>query len=407
MNKVIMILFLFNNGLFAQEKSTGTAVKESTVPITLSETAITEENVPVYEYKPRVIIEGKWGDGPGEFGTWGDIMNSEMIEYQPNSLSVDSKGNIYILDLVNERIQKFDSNGKYLKSISVESFSGKRYEAETTVMVDKDNPEVSVPPDHPRRIDIKKKFIQVEPDFKTIGINIVIDSKDNLYYYLVRREYDKEGAKTKETGEVWLFKDDKLVEKMKQGEEKIESELKEYTKTDIVPDGRGNLYYYLKEMKDGKETIEAWRFRDNKLERKMKQGEDEIEKELKEFTRKNISDNHKEIEFKTSKNSFKFSFKPSIPLNNSMRFSVSEPEIKGNYIFISAWVITDKYIKKGEVSKKERLDEKIYIFDYNGKLVGIIKSGIPGIFDGEGNAYDMKTTETGVIVTKFVKEVIK
>ncbi|MEW5693833.1 MAG: hypothetical protein AB1765_11120, partial [Candidatus Hydrogenedentota bacterium] len=358
-------------------------------------------DVPVYEYVPKVIIEGKWGTEPCEFGTWGRIVDSERESYQPSSLAVDSKGNIYILDLVNERIQKFDSNGKYIKSIPVESFSGRRQEAETIVMVDRDNPDIDVPPDHPRRIDIKQKFIDVEPDFKIQGINIVIDSKDNLYYYLKRKKDNKE------TGEVWHFKNDKLVKKMKQGEEKIENELKEYTIKDIVTDSKDNLYYYLKQKKNDKETSEVWRFKDDKLVRKMKQGEDEIEKELKEFSRKDIKDNHKRIEFRTSKKSFKFDFKTSIPLKDSMRFLVIEPRIKGDSIFIYTSVSTGKYIKKGEIFESETLDDKIYILNHNGNVVGIIKSGIPGLFDGEGNAYDMKITETGVVVTKFTKEVIK
>jgi hypothetical protein len=30
--------------------------------------AVNAENVPIEEYVPKVIIEGKWGTGPGEFG---------------------------------------------------------------------------------------------------------------------------------------------------------------------------------------------------------------------------------------------------------------------------------------------------------------------------------------------------
>ena len=187
------------NVAWAQQTSTA-------APSGTTETADVNK-VPIEEYVPKVIIEGKWGTGPGEFGTWGQFVNSEEESYQPSSIAIDNQGNIYILDLVNERIQKFDSNGKYLKSLLVESFSGKRHEAETTVMVDRDNPDNNVHPDHPRRIDVKRGFLDVEPDFKTRGINIVIDSKDALYYYLKRT------INGKETGEVWEFKKDKLVKK--------------------------------------------------------------------------------------------------------------------------------------------------------------------------------------------------
>jgi len=174
-----------------------TDVVKSTEEYNNSESSVTivdvdiSSDVPVYEYVPKVIIQGKWGNKPGEFGVWGEMIEGEEITYGPSGIAVDSKGNIYILDMVNERIQKFDSEGKYLLSIPVESFSGKRYEVETMVMVDKNNPDVRVGPNDPNRIDVKKKVIAVEPDYKVIGNNIVIDSEDRLYYYLERNEYEK------------------------------------------------------------------------------------------------------------------------------------------------------------------------------------------------------------------------
>jgi len=45
---------------------------------------------------------GKKGTGPGEFNI-------------PHSISLDSHGNVYVADRENNRIQKFDGNGKFLK----------------------------------------------------------------------------------------------------------------------------------------------------------------------------------------------------------------------------------------------------------------------------------------------------
>ena len=86
-------------------------------------------NVPVYEYVSKVIIEGKWGTGPGEFGL--RVIFGGLIEPDPSSIirkifpmcvTLDSKENIYILDGINERIQVFDTEGKYKLSIKLKGF---------------------------------------------------------------------------------------------------------------------------------------------------------------------------------------------------------------------------------------------------------------------------------------------
>ncbi len=78
------------------------------------------------EYVQKVIIEGKWGTNAGEFGKAEDIMVRDdwMSKVIPESLAVDSKGNIYILDIVNNRIQKFNNKGRYIKNIKVPSWKG-------------------------------------------------------------------------------------------------------------------------------------------------------------------------------------------------------------------------------------------------------------------------------------------
>ncbi|MDI6641937.1 MAG: hypothetical protein QME68_06485 [Elusimicrobiota bacterium] len=138
----------------------------------------TTEQVVIEEYVPKVIIEGKWGTEPGEFGRY--PCGSGEIE-EPTSLAVDSKGNIYILDHVNNRIQKFNNHGEYLLSIPIDGIirGEKKYV-------------------------VKGKTYICHPVIGR-GINIVIDSQDNLYYYCVKGD----------KGEVWWFKDDKLVKKWK------------------------------------------------------------------------------------------------------------------------------------------------------------------------------------------------
>jgi hypothetical protein len=207
----IIMLFCYSlTGDLAYSQSTGTIVDSIEI----------SSEVPVYEYVPKVIIEGKWGRGPGEFGvawtyahdvTLPESPSGSMSEpIYPGSLAVDSKGDIYILDTVNNRIQKFDKEGKYLLSIEVESYAGneqpiwygkvKREDgSEGLDVVDSKDKQGNI-------IGVDRWFPFYWP-ITVQGINIVIDSKDNLYYYLKRI---KDG---KESGEVWEFNDDKLVRK--------------------------------------------------------------------------------------------------------------------------------------------------------------------------------------------------
>jgi len=85
------------------------------------------------EYVPEVIINGKWGTGPGEFGylihNWEEVVYEDRyrVEYAtfskvigPTNLAVNEKGYIYILDIINKRIQKFNDKGEFLKAINIE-----------------------------------------------------------------------------------------------------------------------------------------------------------------------------------------------------------------------------------------------------------------------------------------------
>lgn len=73
------------------------------------------------KYFPQVLIAGKWGSGPGEFGL-GASMGEEGDDVIPKELVQDDSGNIYVLDNWNNRIQKFNVNGKYLEEISISAF---------------------------------------------------------------------------------------------------------------------------------------------------------------------------------------------------------------------------------------------------------------------------------------------
>lgn len=56
------------------------------------------------DIEPEVVVEGKWGDKVGEFG----IITEGSPPQGPESFCVDMEGNIYILDVMNYRMQVFN-----------------------------------------------------------------------------------------------------------------------------------------------------------------------------------------------------------------------------------------------------------------------------------------------------------
>lgn len=67
--------------------------------------------------KTEIVIKSKYGSADGEFGlkTFEDRSWAE-----PTAITIDSKGSIYIADPLNNRIQKFDKDGKFLFKISLD-----------------------------------------------------------------------------------------------------------------------------------------------------------------------------------------------------------------------------------------------------------------------------------------------
>ena len=187
LKKLVSIIFILVTGiyLYSSELPEGFTEVKSSSTYKMVLTPYATYPVMIEEYMPKVIVEGKWGTGPGEFGS---VLIDMEKGIMPRSISVDSKGNIYVLDTVNNRIQKFDNKGKYLLSIPVDSYKGKilYYEGKPIMNESK---------------GMEKTY---ENDTtEALGINIAIDSEDNLYYYLERNN----------KGEVWQFKEDKLVKK--------------------------------------------------------------------------------------------------------------------------------------------------------------------------------------------------
>ena len=65
-------------------------------------------------YVARDVVIASWGTGPGQIG----LAKLGGPPLGPKSFDVDSAGNIYILDSVNHRVNRYDSQGAFVSSFS-------------------------------------------------------------------------------------------------------------------------------------------------------------------------------------------------------------------------------------------------------------------------------------------------
>lgn len=65
------------------------------------------------KYSESLLIDGTIGSGPGEI-RWETI---DYLPTGPTSFGVNNEGEIYILDYLNHRVMKFDSEGEYVDKI--------------------------------------------------------------------------------------------------------------------------------------------------------------------------------------------------------------------------------------------------------------------------------------------------
>jgi len=320
-----------------------------------------DPEVVIEEYVPEVIIEGKWGSGEGEFGKQIDpYVERSGIVYQPGSLAVNSRGDIYILDTVNNRIQKFNKEGQYNESIKIDSFKGK-LECWEYKKIGAEHPVVTATPERP-----EGDFEYITPNYsptEVLGINIVIDSEDNLYYYCIKGE----------KGEVWRIKDDEVKEKWE------------------VEKGVGVLRW-----RDGQAYL-----------RKSNKGYLNLNnfKEVKDIPMKNITRNNYHISIDTAAHAMTIvSSQKTTRIRLSEKLKIEESWIPDVFIF------GDKIRVIGRI-----IGEEIYEYDLGGDLIGykpaegyeffddVKKYGEVrgGYIDNDGEYYVLLTGEQRVTVVRY------
>ncbi len=89
------------------------------------------------KYVKKVIIDAKWGNGPGEFGR---IWNSDMQFWEtPTCFGTDYEKKLYVCDFFNGRILVFDERGNYRQSINYTQQRKLKFVPKQMVIDDKEN----------------------------------------------------------------------------------------------------------------------------------------------------------------------------------------------------------------------------------------------------------------------------
>jgi len=67
-------------------------------------------------YSQKVLLQTPWGSAPGQFG-----LLEEAEGVAPEALTVDASGNIWVIDLVNSRVQGFRKDGRFIRAFPIRS----------------------------------------------------------------------------------------------------------------------------------------------------------------------------------------------------------------------------------------------------------------------------------------------
>lgn len=133
----------------------------------------------------------KWGDEPKvslefvqKIGGL-DATDDNFMLYRPTDVGVDGKGNIYILDTGNDRVQKYDDKGKYLLTIGRQGMGPSEFDRPTSIQVYKDNHLYVVDKGKGRTIELDpngKEIRNIRSDAHNIFDVLVLHSGEFLIY---------------------------------------------------------------------------------------------------------------------------------------------------------------------------------------------------------------------------------
>ena len=151
---------------------------------------ISASNTQAGDYVRTKIIEASWGNLDDQFGL---VLEAEGN--CPQSMTVDDRGNLAILDLVNNRVQLYSSTGKWMGKFTVycRAFDIKFMKDHITVLAPYDylieqyNPQGELI----KRIPINKR-IDLMDGLRIIGDQICVQTAEQMQYNIKQQSLKKQ-----------------------------------------------------------------------------------------------------------------------------------------------------------------------------------------------------------------------
>lgn len=110
---VVPLVLLFGIGAYIMTNSIVSATAVTPVPIT----KIQSKKQAVNQFgQNQVVLQGGWGSDVNQFGS---SIPTEGERQGPAVFTLDKQENIYVLDQLNKRIQKFSDKGQFLSEIKL------------------------------------------------------------------------------------------------------------------------------------------------------------------------------------------------------------------------------------------------------------------------------------------------
>ncbi len=165
--------FLMKWGSYGSEDGEFLLPRDVAVDLEGNVYVLDTENYRIQKFDSSGKFLAKWGSHGSEDGSFGTV----GYVGGPRGLAVDSKGNVFVADSGNNRIQKFDSSGRFLTAWGSEGSGEGQFKEPQGIAVDsagnvyvadtKNNRIQKFKPPRPETIDTSPRQVRREPEKET------------------------------------------------------------------------------------------------------------------------------------------------------------------------------------------------------------------------------------------------